>query len=46
MIKVISLFGRYSVLLLLPPVALAVWGWLMLFDVHKWPAVIVGVPLL
>lgn len=43
-IRAISLLGRYSVLLLLPPAVLAAWGWFVLFEHHKWPAIIVGVP--
>ena len=44
-IKVISLCGRYSLLLLLPPLVLAVWGWLLLFDDHPWLSIILAVPL-
>ncbi len=45
-LRIISLFGRYSVLLLLPPLALAVWGWSLLLENHMWPSIILAVPLL
>ena len=45
-LKIISLFGRYAVLLLLPPLALAVWGWSLLLENHMWPSIILAVPLL
>lgn len=44
-IKAISLCGRYSILLLLPPILLAVWGWLLLFDDHPWLSLVLAVPL-
>lgn len=44
-IKTISLFGRYSVLLLLAPLMLAVWGWLWLLDEHIILCLILAVPL-
>lgn len=43
-VKTISLFGRYSVLLLLPPIVLAVWGWLLMLDDHTLVALILAVP--
>lgn len=45
-IQIISVCGRYSVLILLPPVALAVWGWLFLFEDYTWLPIVLGIPLL
>lgn len=44
-LKVISICGRYSVLLLLPPVVLAGWSWFLQIDDLTGPLIAVGVPL-
>lgn len=44
-IKTIAVFGRYSVLLLLPPLMLVVWGWLWLLDDHIVLSLILALPL-
>ena len=44
-IKTISLFGRYSILLLLPPLTIAVWGWLWLLDDHIVVALVLALPV-
>jgi Zn-dependent protease with chaperone function len=41
----ISLFGRYAVLLLIPPLALAVWGWSLLLDDYFWLPIVLVLPL-
>ena len=42
----ISTLGRYAVLLLIPPVALAVWAWSLLYSKSIWWMIGLGFPVL
>jgi len=43
-IRLISVFGRYSVLILIPPITLMMLGWLHLFDSSSIIAIVLAIP--